>query len=94
MFQRRGIWQFYQPLRSGGVKQRSTETGDSTHAKRIVKCVTDLALDHRWAVLDAIAWPPCGICYAATRGSSGCSPRPGDAVNWHLTTPGRALSSE
>ena len=37
---------------------------------------------------------PCGICCAATRGSSGCSPRPGDAVNWHLTTPGRALRSE
>lgn len=54
MFQKRGLWQFYQPLRSGGVKQRSTETNDKALARRIEKLIVGLADDHRWAVLDTL----------------------------------------
>lgn len=54
MCKKRGIWQFYQPLRSGGVKQRSTETNDKALARRIEKLVVGLADDHRWAVLDTL----------------------------------------
>lgn len=54
MFKKRGIWQFYQPLRSGGVKQRSCETADAALARRMERLVRRLADDHRWAVLDTL----------------------------------------
>lgn len=54
MFQKRGLWQFYQPIQSGGVKQRSTETSDKALARKIEKLIVGLADDHRWAVLDTL----------------------------------------
>lgn len=50
MFKKRGLWQFYQPLRSGGVQQRSAETTDAALGKRVERLVRRLADDHRWAV--------------------------------------------
>jgi integrase len=54
MFKKRGLWQFYQPLRSGGVKQRSCETADTQHARKMERLVLRLADDHRWPVLEAL----------------------------------------
>jgi hypothetical protein len=54
MFKKRGLWQFYQPLRSGGVKQRSAETTDAPLARKMERLVRRLADDHRWAVLETI----------------------------------------
>jgi integrase len=60
VFQKRGLWQFYQPLQSGGVKQRSCETTDKALARRMAKLVLDLAADHRWAVLNTLGTTVAG----------------------------------
>jgi site-specific recombinase XerC len=54
MFKKRGYWQFYQPLRSGGVKQRSTETADAPLARKMERLIQRLADDHRWALLETL----------------------------------------
>lgn len=54
MFKKRTYWQFYQPLRSGGVVQRSTETADAPLARKMARLIQRLADEHRWAVLDTL----------------------------------------
>lgn len=55
---RGGIYYLYVPLPSGGVRLRSTKTGDGIVRKGMERCVSELKDKRRWTLLNAVTSKP------------------------------------